>query len=131
MAVAAKHPSRVMAVTDGTAGAGLSPGSRARLGGHAITVGPAAAHLDDGTLAGSICTMDRAFRVLVGEAGLSLVDAAHVSSTTPARELGLHGHGVIAPGALADLVVLGPDLDVRQTWVEGTLAYSAASREGE
>ena len=34
VAIAAKSPSRIMAITDGTAGAGLPYGSRARLGGH-------------------------------------------------------------------------------------------------
>ena len=43
--------------------------------------------------------------------GLSLVDAATVCSTTPARALGLQGFGVIAPGAMADLVVLDRDFD--------------------
>ena len=35
-AIAAKRPSRVMAITDATAAAGLPPGSRARLGGRPI-----------------------------------------------------------------------------------------------
>ena len=30
-----------------------------------------------------------------------------ICSTTPARALGLQGFGVIAPGAMADLAVLG------------------------
>ena len=86
-----------MAITDGTAGAGLPRGSRATLGGRTITVGDAA-YLDDGTLAGSVLTMDRAFALLVSRMGLSLVDAATVCSTTPARALGLQGFGVIRPG---------------------------------
>ena len=75
VALAAKGPSRIMAITDGTAGAGLAPGSRTSLGGRRITVRDAA-YLDDGTLAGSVLTMDRAFAQLVSAMGLSLVDAA-------------------------------------------------------
>ena len=105
-----------MAITDGTAGSGLPPGSRARLGGRPITVRDAA-YLDDGTLAGSVLTMDRAFALLVSVMGLSPVDAATVCSTTPARALGLQGFGVIAPGAIADLAVLAADLPVAQTWI--------------
>ena len=112
-----------MAITDGTAGSGLPPGSRASLGGRPITVRDAA-YLDDGTLAGSVLTMDRAFAKLVTAAGASLVDAATVCATTPARALGLQGFGVITAGAVADLVVLDRDLRVVQTWVAGTLAYS-------
>ena len=116
-------PSRVMAITDATAGAGLPHGSLAALGGRNITVREAA-YLDDGTLAGSVLTMDRAFALLVSVMGQSLVDAAAICSTTPARALGLQGFGVIAPGAMADLTVLGADMTVTQTWISGELAYS-------
>ena len=123
VALSAKGAERVMAITDGTAGSGLPAGSRASLGGRAIAVRDAA-YLDDGTLAGSVLTMDRAFAKLVTLAGASLVDAATVCSTTPARALGLQGFGVITAGAAADLVVLDRDLRVVQTWIAGTLAYS-------
>ena len=121
VAVAAKSPSRIMAITDGTAGAGLPPGSHAHASAAVRLPSGDAAYLDDGTLAGSVLTMDRAFAMLVSVMGLSLVDAAHVCSTTPARALGLQGLGVIAPGAIADLAVLGADLTVTQTWIAGEL----------
>jgi N-acetylglucosamine-6-phosphate deacetylase len=124
VALAAKGPSRVMAITDGTAGAGLPAGAQATIGGRRISVSDAA-YLDDGTLAGSVLTMDRAFAKLVTAAGLSLVDAAIACSTTPARELQLHGLGVIAPGATADLVVLDRGLNVVRTYVAGQLAWPA------
>ena len=124
MAIAAKRPSRVIAITDGTAASGLPVGRRARLGGQPITVGESAAFLDDGTLAGSVLTMDRAFQTLVGRIGLSPVDAATLCATTPARELGLVGHGVLAPEAVADLVVLDAQFSVVQTYIAGQLVYS-------
>lgn len=122
VAIAAKSPSHIMAITDATAGAGLPPGSKARLGGRSISIREAA-YLDDGTLAGSVLTMDRAFALLVSVMGLSHVDAATVCSTTPARALGLQGYGVIAPGAIADLAVLAADLTVTQTWIAGELSF--------
>jgi N-acetylglucosamine-6-phosphate deacetylase len=118
LALAAKSPSRVMAITDGTAGAGLPPGARSAIGGRSITVGEVA-RLDDGTIAGSVLTMDRVFGVLVTVCGLGLVEAAAVCATTPARQLNLHGFGAIAPGAVADLAVLDPGLRVVQTWLGG------------
>jgi len=123
-AVAAKRPSRVLAITDSTAAAGLPTGAHASLGGQRITAGPATAHLADGTIAGSVLTMDRAFQNLVGRVGLSLVDAATVCATTPARELGLVGHGILAAGAVADLVVLDAQLGVVQTYIAGQLVYA-------
>jgi N-acetylglucosamine-6-phosphate deacetylase len=123
IAIAAKGPQRAIAITDGTAGSGLPRGSRARLGGQPITVGEVA-RLDDGTMAGSVLTMDRAFACLVTRAGLGLVDAVRLSATTPASVLGLTGHGVLAEGAVADLVVLDAKLDVVQTWIGGRVAYT-------
>ena len=122
-AVAAKRPSRIMAITDGTAVSGLPAGARGTLGGQPITAGESAALLGDGTLAGSVLTMDRAFRTLVEKMGLSIVDAATVCATTAARELGLAGQGILAPGALADLVVLDDRLSVVQTYIAGQLVY--------
>jgi N-acetylglucosamine-6-phosphate deacetylase len=122
-AIAAKGPSRVMAITDGTAGSGLPRGACATLGGRRITVGDTAT-LDDGTFAGSVATMDRVFSTLVTRMGQSLVDAATLCATTPARELGLTTQGAIVPGHMADLVVLSSSLQVVQTWVGGVRTQS-------
>ena len=118
LALAAKSPSRFMAITDGTAGSGLPRGTQTAIGGRRITVGDIAA-LDDGTIAGSVLTMDRAFAKLVNTMGLSLQDAATVCATTPARALGLKDLGVIVGGAIADLAVLDGDFRVTKTLIGG------------
>jgi N-acetylglucosamine-6-phosphate deacetylase len=72
-------------------------------------------------------TMDRAFRVLVEDIGLSLVDAAVMCATTAARELGMVRHGVIALDAVADLTVLDSRLSVVQTYIGGQLVYARSA----
>jgi N-acetylglucosamine-6-phosphate deacetylase len=119
VAIAAKGVAGIVAITDATAGAGLAPGTQARLGGQRITVGDQAAFLDDGTIAGSTLTMDRAFRTIATRFGASIVDAAQLCSTTPARQLGLTGFGAIAAGAMADLVVLDRGFGVARTFIGG------------
>jgi N-acetylglucosamine-6-phosphate deacetylase len=119
IAIAAKQPSRIMAITDATAGAGLPVGAEARLGGRAIQVRRHAAFLADGTLAGSTLTMNRAFQAIMDRFGGSPVDAAMMCATTPARELNLNGFGVLAEGAVADIVVLDRDCQVVRTIVGG------------
>ena len=114
----AKGPSGVMAITDGTAGSGLPIGTRTHLGGYPIVVTDRTAVLDDGTLAGSVLTMDGAFRMLV-RLGTSLVDAAMMCATTPAEQVGRSDLGRIAEGATADLTVLDASLRVRQTILAG------------
>jgi N-acetylglucosamine-6-phosphate deacetylase len=130
MAIAAKGVSRVMAITDGTAGSGLPVGTRTRLGDQMITVANVA-RLDDGTTAGSVATMDQVFRYLVASCGIDVCDAAQLCATTPARELGLVGYGAIAKGAAADLVVLDARFSVVQTWIGGVLAWCGTSTRPE
>jgi N-acetylglucosamine-6-phosphate deacetylase len=130
VAIAAKGPARVMAITDATAGAGLPEGATARLGGRTIEVRDVA-RLPDGTMAGSVLTMDRAFATLVTACGFDLVEAARMCSTTPARALDLVGHGVLAPGSVADFVILDAQLRVVETWVGGRRACRAAPSDGE
>ncbi len=125
LAVRMKSAEHVMAITDASACAGLPAGSQARLGGRLIRSTPRAAVLDGGerrgTLAGSVTTMDRVFRLLVQDIGMPLGDAVRLCATTPCRQLGLADRGRIADGQLADLVVLDGGLQVVQTWIGGRL----------
>jgi N-acetylglucosamine-6-phosphate deacetylase len=125
LSLSLKHAHRLFAITDGTAAAGLPEGSHALLGGRRITVSRSAAYLDDGTLAGSVATMDLVLRFLVTRVGLSLNEAVRLCSTTPAEELGLRGLGIIAKDATADFVVLDRHLAVKQTYIAGRLVYSS------
>jgi N-acetylglucosamine-6-phosphate deacetylase len=124
-AIRAKRVERIMAITDGSAGAGLPVGSRVSLGGRPVTVTEDACFLDDGTLCGSRITMDGAFRRLIRQ-GFTPVEASRMCSGTQAAELGLAGQGSIAPGALADLVVLDRQLEVVTTYVGGAPAWGRA-----
>ena len=55
---------------------------------------------------------------------LSVVEAAALCSTTPARELGLTGFGLLADGAAADLVVLDRGFRVVRTFIDGQDVFS-------
>jgi N-acetylglucosamine-6-phosphate deacetylase len=70
--------------------------------------------------------MDRAFANIVNVFGGSLVDAALMCATNPARALSLAGHGVIAENATADLVVLDRNLRVVRTFIGGVQSFAAA-----
>ncbi|MSO37577.1 MAG: N-acetylglucosamine-6-phosphate deacetylase [Acidimicrobiia bacterium] len=83
-----------------------------------------AAFLQDGTLAGSVLTMDQAVRNLVG-LGVSLEAAVKAATTAPADALGL-GVFAASPGiGRADLVALDSEtLEIRNVWISGELAYA-------
>jgi N-acetylglucosamine-6-phosphate deacetylase len=75
---------------------------------------------DHGTLAGSDLDMIGAVRNAMSMLGLSLAQAVSIASAAPAAFLGLASErGTIAVGQAADLVLLGDDLTVRETWIGG------------
>jgi len=105
---------------------GMPPG-RYRLGEFTVRVNSLSARLDDGTLAGSILTMDVALRNLMQFTGCTLGEALPALAENPARLLGLENKGRLAPGADADLVLLTPAGEVMMTLVGGEVVYSRAS----
>jgi N-acetylglucosamine-6-phosphate deacetylase len=116
---------RLNLVTDAMAALGMGPGEH-MLGEYRVHVDATSARLEDGTLAGSILSLDTAIRNLVSIAGCDLSDAVATVTTTPAALLGLQRErGCIAPGYLADLTFLTPDLRVAKTMVEGRTVYEA------
>ncbi len=110
---------RIALVTDAIAATG-TPESDARLGSAPVRVRDRAPRLADGTLAGSTLTMGVALRRTVREIGVSMTDAVHASSTTPARILGIEDRvGSVQAGRDADLLVLSEDLAVEAVMAGG------------
>lgn len=99
----------------------------AHVGAISVRFDGTAPRLPDGTLAGSAVTMDRAVRNLVERCDIDLLDAVWAAATAPAALLGLDDRGRIAPGCRADLVALGPDLEVTATWVGGAPVHGSTS----
>ncbi len=130
LALRAKGPAHVALVSDAVGPAGLPAGTYDWLGKRVVSDG-ATVRLADGTLAGSLGTLDRALRIITAPlphgAGLTLIEAAQVLSTTPARILGLATQGQIAPGYAADLVAIDATGQVRLTLIGGQIAYDGRS----
>ena len=81
--------------------------------------------LANGTIAGSAKTVLDGVKNLV-TGGVPLGDVSRMASLTPARALGLDTvTGSIAPGKLADLVVMDDKLNVASTFVNGACVYRA------
>lgn len=116
--LACKGTEGVLLVSDGMAATGMPDGDYS-LGGIAVKVSKGVARNEEGRLAGSTLTLDRAVRHMVG-LGVPLAKALGMASLGPARRLGLAGKkGVIAPGADADLVFLSQDLRVEGVMTRG------------
>lgn len=122
----AKGPHRLVLVSDAMRGGGMGEGTW-DLGGQIVTVRGDEARLPDGTIAGSVLTLDRALRNFRNATGLSWEQAMPLVSGNAARVLGLdHRLGRIAPGYAADLVLLDDDGIVRRTLVAGETVYDGA-----
>lgn len=94
-------------------------------GGHAVVKTGLRVTLADGTLAGSAVTMLDCFRNLVG-LGMTVAEAAAMTSGRQAEYLGRADLGRIAPGAPASLVRLGEDLRLEAVMIDGHLVQQSA-----
>ena len=108
---------KLYCVTDSTSGAGMPDGTY-HLGSQTVTKCLGGVRLADGTLAGSVLTMDQAFRNLVA-IGIPMHEAIRHVSTNAADYVGEPERGRLQCGAFADIVVMSPDLRLTQIFVEG------------
>lgn len=119
---------RVALVTDGTPLVGMGDGSF-RIGGASATVSGGRATLADGTIAGSVATMDQLVRNVVAWDVCDLPAALRMASAVPATVPGVSTRkGRIAPGYDADLIALDEDLRVIRSWVAGKEAPDVKRR---
>jgi N-acetylglucosamine-6-phosphate deacetylase len=122
----AKGAEKIVLVTDATAGAGLPDGTSFQLGGRECVVENGACLLaDKSALAGSAATMIELVRTMVTNLGVPLHEVVAMASQNPAREIGLAGKGEIAVGNDADLVMLTPELQIKQVFVAGQPSFRA------
>ena len=116
-------PDRVCLVTDAIAAAGMGDGEY-RLATRTVYLDGGVPRLGSGAIAGSVLTMDEAFRNVLAFTDCTLPEAARMVSTTPARLVGEgRRKGRITPGYDADVAVLASDLSVEAVWLGGRVAY--------
>jgi N-acetylglucosamine-6-phosphate deacetylase len=113
---------RLCLVTDAVAALGV-PAGRVPLGVLEAFATDTGVRLEDGTLAGSVLSLDRAVRNLMAFAGVPLEAAVAAVTTSPAALLGLDDRGVIAPGAVGDLALVDPAGEVVATVIGGRVAF--------
>ncbi|MBI3743141.1 MAG: amidohydrolase family protein, partial [Chloroflexi bacterium] len=126
LAIRAKGPDGIALITDAFSAAGCPDGTYT-LGSHAVFVKGDLCTLADGTLAGSMLTMNRAVANAIAFSGCALADAVKMATLIPAAVAGCAGRkGSIERGKDADLALLRPDFSVVATIVEGEVVYEDA-----
>jgi N-acetylglucosamine-6-phosphate deacetylase len=115
---------RVVAITDAITGAGFKDGVY-QLAGYEVTVKDGRATLANGTLAGSIATLNGCVANLINDVGLSLIEAINMASINPARAIGVDDRlGSIEKGKDASLIVIDELIDVSFAMVKGKIVYN-------
>ncbi|ATO51262.1 N-acetylglucosamine-6-phosphate deacetylase [Brevibacillus laterosporus] len=117
---------QMMLITDAMRAAGLDDGQY-DLGGQNVTVRGDEARLADGTLAGSVLTLDKALSNFMRFTKIPLEKAIYLLTMNQAKKLGISDtKGSIEVGKDADLVLLSNEYQVMATWVEGKIVFEKA-----
>ena len=121
----AKGAERINLISDAMRACGM-PDGEYKLDALTAFVKDGSARLANGTLAGSVLTMDVAVKNFVHATGADLHDILPTFSQNPARAIGLeHQKGSISQGKDADLVLIDNDFNVHKTIIGGTVVYEA------
>ena len=114
----AKGVERAVLITDAISATGMPEGLY-QLGPIQVDVKDGKA-TSNGSLAGSVLTMDRAVRNVTQFSNWTLREAVRAATLNPAKAVGVSAnYGVLAAGALADFSVLSPNGEVIKTVVGG------------
>jgi N-acetylglucosamine-6-phosphate deacetylase len=115
----AKGEKGAVLITDAISAAGMPDGPY-KLGGMDVEVKDGRV-TRDGSLAGSVLTLDRAVRNVMEFAGWDLQKAVRIASLNPASVSGAKQKGKIQAGADADILVLTENGEVRASMVRGKM----------
>lgn len=112
---------RFALITDAIAAAGRTDGIYP-LGDRTVFVADGVARLNDGTLAGSVLTMDQGVRNLI-DLGIAPEAAIGAATTVPATLVGRPELGTLAEGTPADIVVLDDRYEVARVLAAGRAVH--------
>lgn len=114
---------RVYLITDAISGSGMPQGEH-YLGDRSIIVEGDVARLPDGTIAGSVLTMDEAIRNTLTFTNLSLAEVVKMATVNPANFIGVReSKGTLEEGTDADLTLFDDQIRVEYTISDGEIVY--------
>lgn len=119
----AKGGKNIVLITDSLRACGLGDGP-SELGGQEVFVKGELATLKDGTIAGSVATMNRCVKIFWENTGAQLPQIIEMVTKTPAEELSLYEErGSLESGKRADIVIFDEDVQVKATIIGGKVDY--------
>ncbi len=119
MAYKQKGTDKVVLITDAMRACCTEEGEYT-LGGQKVIVSKGAARLEDGTLAGSVLTLDKAIYNVYKNCKLPLYEVVKMATYNPAQLCKVETHkGLIQSGYDADLVLFDEDIQIKKVFVKG------------
>lgn len=115
-----KGKDKITLITDSLEAAGLENG-KYLLGNQDVYVKDGEARLIDGTLAGSIVSMNVAVKNARDHLGLSLNEAVNLASYNPAQSLNEDLLGEIKVGKYADIIFFDEDIQIQSVMIKGMM----------
>ena len=122
MAWRLKGPEKIILISDAVGALGALSGIYTQ-GGMEIHVSEESARLPNGTLAGSVLTLDKALRNLMQFTNFPIEQILPSLSLNPSKLLKLNYFGEIKPGNKADLTIVDQEGFVKMTLVGGEIFY--------
>lgn len=120
LALKQKTTEKVMLITDAMMACCMKDGKYS-LGGQAVEVQGGAARLENGALAGSVLTQDRAVRNVLQNTSYPLHEVIKMVTANAARHCKVdHRKGYIKEGYDADIVLFDEDINIKKVFVKGT-----------
>jgi N-acetylglucosamine-6-phosphate deacetylase len=124
LAYALKGADSIVLVTDSMDALDY-PGSEFRFGGRKVKRVNGALTLADGTICGSVLTMNRAVKNFCAFTGAPFYEAIKCAARNPARVLGIDDvKGTLAAGKDADIILFDAELEIKTTVRNGKILYN-------
>ncbi len=114
-----KDGKHIVLVTDSMRACGMGEGE-SELGGQKVFVKGNVAALADGTIAGSIITMDKSVKIFADNVGLPIEKAVECASKNPALSVNVyHDLGSLEVGKQADIILFDENVTVKMVFIGG------------
>lgn len=121
--IKAKTPKGIILITDSIRVGGMHEGEQTQFSDQKVTLSGDKAVMDDGTIAGSTLTLNRAIKNVIETTGLKITDAVRMATVNPAKVIKLD-KGILSSGKVADFIVLDKELNVEMTIMKGEIRYT-------
>ncbi|MBR4384467.1 MAG: N-acetylglucosamine-6-phosphate deacetylase [Selenomonadaceae bacterium] len=123
-----KPRSQIVLITDSMRACGLGDGV-SELGGQKVFVNGNFATLEDGTLVGSVATLNNVLKNFCANTGLDIASGVELVTKNPCVELKIFDRvGSLEVGKVADITIFDDDFNIKKTFVDGVKHVTQSQR---